>query len=486
MKKGIRRALRTGLFVLASVSVVASLAYWTWFRNPYHDKLRLDAATVMTFPADRHGLLIRNVNLVDVDLGIVVPEVTVRVRGETIDQVFIGEIPGAEAGFVEIDARGRYLMPGLFDTHAHLGNGGIAPLDDLESEVALEQFVLYGVTTILSVGGTGGNDEESFDFKRRERRGEIVAPRIFGTGDMLTVPGSHPVGTIWRMSGDVDQDVAHAGGVTIVEEGQDLGPVLQRKKELGLDGVKIVIESGPEPFYPNPRMSLDLATQIVAEANVEGLPVFAHISSADELGDAVRAGARAAMHSVHDVLIDDAEVQLMKSRSFYYVPTLSIFGMAGDFKSDLHLEYVSTRAVRSLDNPVFRIMIRRMSKKYGGGAAYLERAKSNLARLHAAGVPIALGTDTNNPFVFPGCSAHLEMQLMAQAGLSNADILRIATLGSAELLGVEDEIGKVAPGYLANLIVLERNPLEDLRNTWAIDKVVLKGRVIELPVGAVP
>jgi imidazolonepropionase-like amidohydrolase len=486
MKKGIRRVLRTGLLVLLSVGVLALLAYWAWFRNPYHDQLRLAAATVMTLPADRYGLLIRNANLVDVDRGVVVPDVTVRVRGETIDQVSIGEMPEAEAGFEEIDARGKYLMPGLFDTHVHLGNGGIAALDDLESEVSLEQFVLYGVTTILSVGGTGGNDEQISDFKRRERRGEIVAPRIFGTGDMLTVPGSHPVGTIMEMSEDADPQIVHPSGVTIVKEGQDLTPVLRRKKELGLDGVKIVIESGPEPFYPKPRMSLDLATQIVREANVLGLPVFVHISSGDELADAVRSGARAAMHSVHDTLIDDAEIELMRSRNLYYVPTLSIYGMAGQFESDLQLDYVSKLAVRSLDNPVFRFMVGRMIKKYEGWEVYFERAKNNLARLHAAGVPIALGSDTNNPFVFPGCSAHLEMELMAQAGLSNADILRIVTLGGAELLGVENEIGKVGTGYLANLIVLEENPLEDLRNMWTIDKVVLKGRVIELPVGVVP
>ena len=169
MKKRIRRALRIGLFVLVFVTALALLAYWVWFRNPYHENLRLRAATVMTLPADRHGLLIQNVNLVDVDRGIVVPEVTVRVLGETIDEVFIGKIPKAEPGLDVIDARGKYLMPGLFETHAHLGNGGIAPLEELESEVALEQFVLYGVTAILSVGGTGGNNEQIAEFKRRER-----------------------------------------------------------------------------------------------------------------------------------------------------------------------------------------------------------------------------------------------------------------------------------------------------------------------------
>ena len=135
-----------------------------------------------------------------------------------------------------------------------------------------------------------------------------------------------------------------------------------------------------------------------------------------------------------------SSAELMRSRDVYYIPTLSIYGMDGRFKSELHLDYVSRRALRSLNNPVFRFMVGRMVKKYGGGGATFNRAKNNLARLQAAGVPIALGTDTNNPFVFPGCSTHLEMQLMAQAGLSNADVLRIATLGSAELLGVEDEM----------------------------------------------
>lgn len=483
MKKGIRKALRIGLYSLVTMSVLALLVYWIWFSNPYHDKLRLDASTVMILRADSDGLLIRNVNLVDVERGIIIPEVTVLVRGETIDQVYIGEMSEADEGFDVIDASGKFLMPGLFDTHVHLGNGGIAPQDDLESEVALEQFVLYGVTAVLSLGGTGGNNELISDFKRQERLGQIVAPRIFGTGNMLTVPGSHPVSTIWRMPDDTDPEVVYPWGVTILEEGQDLTPVLQRKKELALDGVKIVIESGPEPFYPRPRMSVELAMNIVREADAVGLPVFVHVTSVDELADAVRAGAKAVVHSVHDTLIDDAEIELMRSREFYYIPTLSIYGMARQFMSDLHLDYVSKRALRSLDNPVFRFMMARMLKKYDGGVAFFEIAKNNLARLHAAGVPIALGTDTNNPFIFPGCSVHLEMLLMAQAGLSNADILRIATLGSAEFLGVENEIGKVAPGYLANLIILEKNPLEDIRNTSTINKVVLKGRVIELPVG---
>lgn len=486
MKKWLGKTLRVGLVALVSMTALALLTYWIWFHNPYHENLRLDAATVMTLPADRHGLLIQNANLVDVDRGIVVPDVTVLIRGETIDQIFIGDTPASDPGLVVIDARGKYLMPGLFEMHAHLGNGGIGGLDKLESEVALEQFVLYGVTTILSLGGTGGNDEKIAEFKRRERLGEIVAPRIFGTGDMLTVPGSHPVGTLWRMSEDADPEIVHAAGATLVEEGQDLAPLLQRKREAGLDGVKIVIESGPEPFYPKPRMSLELATKIVREANAVGLPVFVHISSADELADAVRAGARAVVHGVHDTLINDADIELMKSGEVYYIPTLSIYGMDGRFKSDLQLDYVSKRALRSLNNPMFRFMVGRMDKKYGGGGATFETAENNLVRLHAAGVPIALGSDTNMPFVFPGCSTHLEMQLMARAGLSNADVLRIATLGSAELLGVEDEVGDVAPGYLANLIILDKNPLEDLRNTWTIDRVVLKGRVIEPPTGVVP
>jgi len=418
MKKWVGKTLRLGLVALVSMIALALLTYWNWFRNPYHDNLRLDAATVMTFPVGKQGLLIQNANLVDVDRGIVVPDVTVLIRGETIEQIFIGDSPASNLGLVVIDARGKYLMPGLFEMHAHLGNGGIGGLEALESEVALEQFVLYGVT--------------------------------------------------------------------LVEEGQDLVPVLQRKTEAGLDGVKIVIESGPEPFYPKPRMSLELATKIVREANAVGLPVFVHISSADELSDAVRAGAKAVVHGVHDTLIDDADIELMRSGEIYYIPTLSIYGMDGRFKSDLQLDYVSKHALRSLNNPIFRFMVGRMDKKYGGGGATFETAENSLARLHAAGVPIALGSDTNMPFVFPGCSTHLEMQLMARAGLSNADVLRIATLGSAELLGIEDEVGDVASGHLANLIILEKNPLEDLRNTWTIDTVVLKGRVIEPAAGVDP
>jgi hypothetical protein len=80
-----------------------------------HEKLRLDAATVMALPVEQQGLLIQNANLVDVDRGIVVPDVTVLVRGETIDEVYIGDTPAAPPGLVVIDAHGKYLMPGLFE-----------------------------------------------------------------------------------------------------------------------------------------------------------------------------------------------------------------------------------------------------------------------------------------------------------------------------------------------------------------------------------
>ena len=92
---------------------------------------------------------------------------------------------------------------------------------------------------------------------------------------------------------------------------------------------------------------------------------------------------------------------------------------------------------------------------------------------------MAMGTDASTPFNFPGYNAHVEMALMTRAGLSNADVLRIATINGARFLGIEEKAGTIRLGKIANLIVLDENPLLDIRNTRAIDRVVLKGRLID-------
>lgn len=487
MKKIFRFSLLAILFlVLTGVGT-----YYTWFHNPYRDELHVDPASVFTQTDPQNGLVIRDVTVIDVESGRTISPAHVHIHADTIANVSIGEEPALPENIQVIDGRGKFIMPGLTDVHTHLAmywnliSGDFSEEDSLVTRVALEQFVRYGVTSILVVGGGGANDAQVAELKRLEKDNVIVAPRIFATGSQLTAKGSHPVTTIMRLPADATPERLSQAGVIALAEGDDPSPILARKKELGLDGVKIVIESGPPPFHPKPRLSFETAQTILEHAKANGLPVYAHTEYLSEFADAVRLGVHAVMHSVHNAYIEDNKlISQMKTNGTWYVPTLSVFYGFDCLNHPERLEDaylqagVPQRLLKSLEHPLFRFGFGSTIADYDM-RAWQDTCMQNLQRLHDAGVQVALGTDASTPFNFPGYNAHVEMELMTRAGLSNADVLRIATLNGARFLGVEDQVGTIAPGKVANLLMLEKNPLSDIRNTRSISRVILKGRVID-------
>lgn len=476
---------------IALLITLGIVSYHIWFYNEHDDLLHLDATIIFKEQETSDGLLIRNATLIDVLTGEAISNGHLLIRGDTIAEVFIGEAPEITAELEVFDARDKFIMPGLFDMHVHLAmhmhllNGDFTPRDSLAGKAALEQFVRYGVTTVLAFGGGGSNDEQAAEYKRLERSNVIVAPWLFATGDVITAPGSHPITTIMRLSADTGPERLHRAGVTVVGEEDDPSLIVANKKQMGLDGVKIILESGPPPWYPNPRLSIKTAAKIMAQAKNHRLPVYAHAHAYDEFTDAIELGVKGVMHGVQDTLILDSNlIERMKQQETWYIPTLSvIYGFQflkepERLNDDFLQAGVSRRAIRYLENPLFR---------FGFGhtldghdlSAWLENNMQNLAKLHKEGVRIALGTDACTPFNFPGYSAHVEMELMSRAGLSNADVLRCATVNGARFLGIDDRVGTMAAGKIANLLLLDKNPLEDIRNTRSIHRVILKGKMID-------
>lgn len=478
------------ILVITGLFIAGFAAYRVWFHNPYEDVLHLDPQTVFSEGNHSNSLFIRNATLIDVESGEAVPNTHIIIRGDTIAEVLVDGDPAVPEEMEVYDARDQFIMPGLIDVHVHLAmylhlaSGDFSPEDSLATKAALEQFVRYGVTTVLSLGGGGSNDEQLAELKNLEQSNSIVAPQLFGTGNLITVPGSHPITTIMRLPEETGSERLHQAGVTAVDEDDDLEAIIQRKKQLGLDGVKIILEEGPEPFYPNPRMSVETAGKIIEQANKYNLPVFAHAEFFKEYRDAVSLGVHGIMHSVSDTLIYDFNlIEQMKQQDIWYVPTLSIFHgfQFLDYPERLEDDFlnagVSKRAIRSLEHPLFRLGFGSIIGKYDV-SKWLETGIENLALLHSEGVNIAMGTDASTPFNFLGFGAHVEMELMSRAGLSNAEVLRIATINGAKFLQVQEKVGTVAPGKIANLLILDKNPLTDIRNTRSIERVVLKGRPI--------
>ena len=423
------------------------------------------------------SLLITGVSIVDAAENTVSAPRDILIVDSGIAEVADAGVIAPERAATIFPADGMFAMPGLIDVHAHLGDGGLGEQSELDRENALSQFVRYGVTTIFVPGGAGGNDDQLARWKERCLTGELTCPDVYGSGALITAPGSHPIGTIWKLPDDVDPTVVYQRGAVAVAEDESVGPLLDRKLVLGVDAIKIIIEDGIGPRYPMPRLSNAKIAELVEASHERGLRVFAHVSMREHVEDAVAGGVDGVMHSAEES-IPDAILAEMARRRIFYVATLALydgfFDLAhGRFEQEPYAKAgVSERALASLEG------FRGTPFETPEQARPVEAAvRDNLRRAAAAGVPLALGTDVNNPQVFPGYSVHEELALMVEAGLTPARALAAATIGGALFLDRESSLGKIAPGYEADLLILSRNPLDDVLNTRTLYAVVSDGRI---------
>lgn len=392
------------------------------------------------------------------------------------------------AGAPHIDGTGRFALAGLIDVHAHVGEGGIAPSDDATRARALRQFLRYGVTTIFVPGATGANDTDFAALRQRCRSADAACPGLYGSGSLITAPGSHPISTIFNLAVDPPAPAMEAIGVTILQPDADIPALIAAKQAAGVDAIKIVIEDGPPPWYPKPRLTDDQIREIVAAAHARSLPVFAHISSAEHVRVALDAGVDGIMHSPIDRMPDDL-VRRMADQRMIFMGTFSLYDgfvtwARKERESDPYaLAGVEPSAIESLTAPPF---LAAAAEDEAGALAYLANASDNLRRASVAGVPIALGTDVNNPFVFPGYSAHEELAWMVRAGLTPAQALHAGTQGSAAFLRRSDRVGRLAPGYEADLLLLARNPLTQIENSRSIIAVISDGQHVAEVVSSEP
>ncbi len=434
-----------------------------------------------TATAAKGDLLITGVSIVDPEANRASPPRDILIdQGSIVEVAAAGEVSADRASIV-LSADGLFAMAGLIDVHAHLGDGGLGVLSEEDRRGALSQFVRYGVTTVFVPGGGGGNDHQLARWKERCDAREFLCPGIYGSGALITAPGSHPIGTIWDMPEDVDPAVAYARGGVAISEAEPAGPLLDRKVAMGVDAIKIIIENGPGPWLPKPRLSTAKITELVQAGHDRGLRVFAHVSMADHVEDAVAAGVDGVMHSAEDP-IPDSVLADMASQGIFYIATLALYNgfydhALGNFEQEpFALAGVSKRALKSLEDEAWRSrpvdppeMVEPMK----------QALQDNLRRAHEAGVPLALGSDVNNPTVFPGYSAHEELALLVEAGLTPAQALKAATIGGASFLEKEASLGRIASGYEADLLILKENPLEDILNTRTLYAVVHDGQVVD-------
>lgn len=369
---------------------------------------RATAATVLAPDSSAGSLVIIDVSIVDPANGTALAPQDILIENGIIIRIAPTGTLELRSGIPRLDAGGRFAMAGLIDVHAHIGEGGIAPGDATTRARALRQFLRYGVTSIFVPGATGANDADFAAHGERCRSGIDTCPGLYGSGSLITAPGSHPVSTIFNLSVDPPASAMEAIGVTMLAPDADIDGLIDAKKAAGGDAIKIAIEDGPPPWYPKPRLTDDQIRRIVVAAHERALPVFAHISNSEHVRIALDAGVDGIMHSPVDRLPDDLVLRMAEQR-MYFVATFALYdGFVSWARKEREndpyaLAGVEPSAIDSLMDPRF---LEAAAKSEAGALGYLRNASDNIKRVAAAGGPIALGTDVNNPFVFPGFSAH--------------------------------------------------------------------------------
>src|SRR5690242_17723395 len=367
---------------------------------------------------------------------------------------------------------GKYVMPGIMNLHGHLGNTiGLAQdpknytRENVENQLKL--YASYGVTSVASMGT---DQNLVFQIRAAQRAGRPHMTRIFTAGRGFTGVSGHPT-TAPGMKG-VPFEVGSAADVH-----KDVAQLADEKVDL----VKIWVDDhlGREKKIP-----LDLSKAIIADGHKHGLKVAAHVFYLDDAKALIDAGLDGLAHSVRDKPVDDALIASMKKHgAFQEAATLTreestfIFAKPGSLLDDAFFTRgISPDVLDTLRSPAYQKKMA-ADPDYAKYPGFLKTAMQNLKRLSDSGVTIGFGTDTGPPARFPGYFEHWELQLMTESGLTPMQVITAATHNAASFLRAKD-LGTLERGKWADLIVLGKNPLEDIRNTRSIEMVMIAGNKI--------
>lgn len=410
-------------------------------------------------------------------------DMTVVIRGHRITAIAPSRQMRIPRDASVINAAGKFLIPGLWDMHVHF----------TEIKRSFPLFIANGVTGVRNMGG---DLEDLLRWRAQVASGKILGPRVVTCGPILDGP----------------QPAAH--GPTIVvgtpAEGRQTVDML---KQRGADCVKVY-----------DRLSRDVYFAIVDEGKKQGLPVVGHVPLSLTSVEASNAGEKSFEHlgsileststietELHQLeaepvtapsdfprriaargerMLNTYDEQKAKQvfatfvrNQTWQVPTLE-FKWAQTFiddltrKGDAHLKYIP-EAEQQWWSPQKNFFARYRTPEYIVFKKRLFQKELELVgAMHRAGVPFMTGTDLSGAYVFAGFSLHHELELFVQAGFTPMEALQAATRNPAIFLGVLSSQGTVERGKIANLVLLEANPLENIRNTQRIDAVVVEGRYL--------
>ena len=390
------------------------------------------------------------------------------VENERITELLPAEEAGKRnlkaSGYEEIDLQGKYILPGLINMHVHLAGNGKPQKKQRDNEALVKKIMsngltkaiaynmvcgfakdeLYsGVTTIRTVGGLG-----DFDTRLRDdiAAGKKPGPRILAANEGISVPGGHMAGSVAIAADSVEEALQH----------------LETSKAQKVDLVKLVITGGvldaKEKGVPGElKMAPEMVKAVCDKAHTMGYMVAAHVESPEGVKVALKNGVGSIEHGAK---ADEEMISLFKEHNAFLCTTLSPALPYALFDRSI----TNTSEVEQFNgNVVFEGII--------------DCAKAAIAN----DIPVVLGNDVGCPWITQYDFWRELYYFHKYVGVSNAFALYTATCRGAEMAGIGDITGTLEPGKCADMIVVEKNPLEDLRVLRNVDMVIVQGKVIRAP-----
>jgi imidazolonepropionase-like amidohydrolase len=432
-------------------------------------------------------LVINHVTVIDATGAPAKPNMTVIIRGDRIAAIDSVEKVRVPKEAKVVDATGKFLIPGLWDMHVHTSYKEFLTL-----------FVANGVTGVRDLGGSSEEFEVLQHWQRQIRAGTLLGPRIVAAG--IIIDGPERIGRPTSI---------HVGNET---EGRQAVDAL---KQRGADFVKVYSMLPREAYFA-----------IAAEAKKQGLPFAGHVPASVTAMEASAAGQKSMEHlfgvlpacssSEADVrnealtavaqggfsvfIREEIHAQIKALKTYddrkaaalfahfvkngtWQVPTLAAWqalcsSVDSDFTSDMRLKYMPPEKRRAWQASRTNLLSRLAAEYITHRKILLEKQLELVGAMRRAGVEFMAGTDTAGFYLIPGFSLHDELVLLVRAGLTPLEALQAATRAPAKYLGLLDSLGTVEQGKMADLVLLEANPLEDISNTRKIAAVVVGGKFL--------
>ena len=416
-----------------------------------------------------HDLLISDVNIVDVETGEIHVTQTVGIDGDKITAIYNTKVEPTENTQV-INATGKYLIPGLWDMHIHynVSYKEVAPL-----------LIANGVTGVREMWGV---PEKLNEIRTKMSAGELLAPDLYTAGAIID-------GYPSRRRGSLE-----------VKSTEEAIEATKGQMEEEIDFIKIYSSLSEEQFLA-----------IAKTANDNNFPFAGHIPDAVSIYTAIDAGLASAEHlygileassskldSLERLtdpmdklngLVDtfneakfDSLVSVLAKSDLWICPTLTVLNAVGQldneaFTTDERMDYLPNY-ITEIWNPAFYVRYPDKEKYYTTRKKVYQFQLGLMGKMSEAGVKILAGTDFANPHCYPGFSLHDELGLMVQGGMSELEVLKSATSHPAAFMGQAEHKGSVEVGKQASMVLLNKNPLEDIRNTQSIEAVIIRGEAL--------